>query len=91
VLLHCPIWAEMREECLRDGVKEGVRPSPITLLCTEGGCRAATRMVQRTGLLKQYDLCTIEESWKEPVELDPESDDEERIRLRNKGMRLDGV
>ena len=70
----------MREECLKDGLKEDVRPSLKALLSIERGCRAATRMVQRTGLLRQYDLCTIEESWQEPAEPDPESDDEERIR-----------
>ena len=60
---------------------EGRRhPSLKALLSTERGCRAATRMVQRTGSLRQYDLCTIEESWQEPAEPDPESDDEERIR-----------
>lgn len=70
----------MREECLESGLKEGVRPSLKTLLGTERGCRAAIRMVQRTGLLKQYDLCNIEESWQEPAEPEPENDDEERIR-----------
>jgi hypothetical protein len=70
----------MREECLKDGLKEGVRPFVKALLSTERACRAATRMVQKNGLLRQYDLCTIEENWQEPAELDLDSDDEERIR-----------
>jgi hypothetical protein len=45
VLLHCPTRAEMREECLRDGMKEGVRPFLKALLSTESGCRAAARIV----------------------------------------------
>jgi hypothetical protein len=80
VLLHCPTWAGLREECFESGLKEGVRPSLKALLNTERGCRAATRMVQSTGLLKQYELCSIEESWQEPAGPDPGGDEGLRIR-----------
>jgi hypothetical protein len=45
VLLHCLAWKELREECFKDGLKEGTRPTLKALLNVEKGCRAAARMI----------------------------------------------
>lgn len=76
VLLRCQRWTELREECLRDGLKTGVRPSLQALLHTKQGCQAAARMIQRTELLTQYRLCeTFEVETREERE---EREEEER-------------
>jgi hypothetical protein len=61
VLLYCPAWKELREECFKEGLSEGARPTLKALLNAEKGCRAAARMIQRTRLLAQYDACEVEE------------------------------
>lgn len=65
ILLKCPAWKELREECFKNGFDEGVTPSLRMLLGTEKGCRAAARMIQRTGLLSQYSACEVEEPRRE--------------------------
>jgi hypothetical protein len=67
VLLRCPRWQEQREECMETGLKGETRPSLKALLSTKKGCLAAVRMIQRTGLLAQFQSCDIDEVEEEEV------------------------
>jgi hypothetical protein len=67
VLLRCPRWQEQREECMKTGLKGETRPSLKALLSTKKGCLAAVRMIQRTGLLAQFQSCDIDEVEEEEV------------------------
>lgn len=76
VLMECPAWTEMREECFSRAFRRGARPTLEGLLGTTKGCKAAAKMVQRTELLAQFSSCDLEAIGEEDV-VDGEEDGEE--------------
>ena len=60
VLMECPKWTTLREECFARAFKRGISPTLEGLLDTRKGCLAAAKMVGKTKLLVQFNSCDLD-------------------------------